>query len=334
MKRDGLESVRWNSIKASANYHTYREKAECTCGRRTGWPRAVLWDMNWLSYTFRGVKDCVKHPGMPYWAWAVKDIGNNSLHAKHAKDSLRGSFSLSFQPCLYAFIIIIMAMSKTQLWSGWTAQSTLQRQKKGEFLLHWSCSNCSKWGWQSAATWGVGTRLGEQNVFCAFSSFLSNDFFCLFNHILWLKSQSLPRASSRTHSSLKKATNQTHKTTWKPSFFELQRNPAWIHLWQLTAAKLQTDSSLCSENPAACLWMLFEDFPVSSDARITLVNCTPEQTLGALDSRFKCNAGWVLYLKQCHLCRSIWNRHPPASKEGFRESCWKPTREPERWHWN
>lgn len=145
----------------------------CTVGKS----RNEQWDMNWLSYTIRGVKDCVKHPGISYWAWAVKDIGNNSLHTKHAKDTLRDSFSLSFQPCLYDFIITIMAMSKNQLWRGCTAQSTLQRQKKGEFLLHWSCSNSSKRGRQSAATWEVGTQLGEQNVFCAFSSFLSNDFF-------------------------------------------------------------------------------------------------------------------------------------------------------------
>lgn len=27
------------------------------------------------------------YTGMSYWAWAVRDTGNNSLHAKHAKDS-------------------------------------------------------------------------------------------------------------------------------------------------------------------------------------------------------------------------------------------------------
>lgn len=222
-----------------------------------------------------------------------------------------------FLPTLpsYDFIITILAMSKDQLRRGCTAQSTPQRQNKGELLLHWACSNSSKWGWQSA-TWEVGTQLGEQNVFCAFWSFLSNDFFSPLNHILWLKSQSLLRASSRTHSSLKKATNQTHKTTWKPSFRELQRNPAWIHLWQLTAAKLHTDSSPRAQKILQrLLRMPFDDFPVSSDARITLVNYTPEQTLGVLDSRFKGNAGLGLYLKQHHL----WQEHlrqTPSSQQG------------------
>lgn len=157
-----------------------------------------------------------------------------------------------FLPTLpsYDFIITILAMSKDQLRRGCTAQSTLQKQNKGEFLLHWACSNSSKWGLTKCNVRGGNTAGGAKCLLC-FLIIPIKWFFSPLNHILWLKSQSLLRASSRTHRSLKKATNQTHKTTWKPSFLELQRNPAWIHLWQLTAAKLHTDSSSCSESPAA-----------------------------------------------------------------------------------
>lgn len=208
--------------------------------------RNEQWDMNWLSSTITVVKDCVNYPGISYWARAVRDIANNSLHAKHVKDPLRDSLSLSFQPSVWFYR---HHNGKNQLQRGCTAQSTLQRQNKSSYSTDFPATPANE-----ANKVQQCERL-EHSWGSKMSFVLSHHsyqmIFFLLNHILWLKSWSLLRASSRTHSSFKKATNQTHKTTWKPSFLELQRNPVWIHLWQLTAAKLHTDSSSCSENPAA-----------------------------------------------------------------------------------
>lgn len=214
---------------------------------------------------------------------AVKDIGNNNPQAKHAKGSSRDSFSLSFQCCcLYDFIITIMTTSKNQLRRGCTctehSAKTKWRRVPASLILQQlqqmrptKCTNVR--GWNTA---------GGAKCLLFFLIIPIKWFFFLLNHILWLKSQALLWASIRTHSSLKKSNKSNPQDNLEAKLPWAAEKPCVdpslaAHCCQASHRLLLVLRKSCS----VCLWMLFDDFPVSSDARITLVNYTPEQTLSS-----------------------------------------------------